>query len=110
MGWEWRLTPTYRDFPVAAIRMKLFRNVARRPEEGRQEDPKKLVFVGSHNGDHPFSNGGVGSIWRMKVEGFIVIVDFEEYLDVVESEAASVVLLVWIIGVTEVVKHSDGLD
>src|SRR5437763_17187551 len=46
----------------------------------------------------------------MACEALVVIVDLEKHLVAVGIEGTKVVLLVWIVGVMEIVKNSDGLD
>jgi hypothetical protein len=46
----------------------------------------------------------------MKIQGCVVVVDFEHHIDFIEPEATDVVFLVGLVGVAKIVEHSDGLD
>lgn len=71
---------------------------------------RALVFVCPHDRDDSFGDGGVCRVWRMKIEGSVVVVNFEHDLDPFEIKDAEIMLLVGIVGVTKVVEDCDRLD
>ena len=68
------------------------------------------VLLSQHNSDHTLGDRAVRCIWRMTGEGFVVIVDLEKDGVTIGFERAKVVLLMWIVGVAEIVKYGDRFD
>ena len=68
------------------------------------------VFVSEHDRDHADGDGWVRRVGRVVFQVPIKIIDFEKDRVAFSLERAKVVLFMWVVGVTKVVKHRDGLD
>ena len=70
----------------------------------------RLVFLCQHDRDHALGDGLVCCIWRMVREALIEIIDLEKDHLPIGFERTEVVLFIRIVGVTEIVIHSDRFD
>jgi hypothetical protein len=68
------------------------------------------VLPRQHDRDDAFSDGWIGRVRGVVRQGPVEIIDFEHDVLTVDFEAAEVVLLVGIVGVTKVVEHRNRLD
>src|ERR1700730_4290780 len=73
-------------------------------------DKSASILLGQHDRDHAFGDRRISWIGGVVAEALVVVVDLEQDRVAIGIEAAKIVLLVGIVGVTKVVKHGDGLD
>jgi hypothetical protein len=77
---------------------------------GADQVARYLVFLGQHDRDYPLGDRGIGWIRRVIPKCLVEVVDLEKYRVTVGIECTEVVFFVRVVGVAEIVVHSDGLD
>jgi hypothetical protein len=86
------------------------RGVSQRRSALRFGEGRVSVLFGQHDRDHPLGDRWIRWIGGVVGGGVVEVVDLEEHPVAVGIERAKVVLLVRVVGVTEIVKDRDCLD